>query len=154
MTGAALRTSLFSNTRSQISQDLSTAISVNVLPHRRHCSVVEIARDFHLPDFHGALGDFSVLQQTHSQRRGRRRSDINTILPFSHIDVWLNFKLQQRSTQDPSILLPVRTVQALPPTAELPYRHCNTVLINNTSHTTYESSCTTQSFDNECKFYF
>lgn len=151
VTGAASRTSLFTNIRSRISQDLSTAISVNVVPHRRRTSTADIAQEYGLNDLHGALGDYFTLRQTSAERRGRRRCDVNTILPFSHLDAWTNFRLQQRSAQDPSILLPVRTMQALPPSPDLPYGRCNTVLI---SDTTQDSGRTTQSIGDECMFYF
>ncbi|KZP30016.1 hypothetical protein FIBSPDRAFT_884661 [Athelia psychrophila] len=129
-TGAASQISLFTNIHSFISQNLSTAIS-----------------EYGLNDLHGALGDYFMLRKTSAKRRGRCHCNVNTILPFSHLNAWTNLWLQQWSAQVPSILLPVRTVQALPPSSDLPYGCCNTVLISDTMQ---DSGHTTQSIGDEC----
>src|ERR1700722_17776151 len=81
-------------------------------------------------DFRGALGDYFSLKQTHTERRGQRRSAANCFLPFTSIHVWKSFRMQQHSAQDDRSVLPARTIQALPPNTTMPYGRCNTVLIN------------------------
>ena len=143
ISGPASRPNLARNRHHQVSDDFSTVFLVNVKPHHPSLSVREAALKFALPDFHPALGDFFTLGQAYDVRKGQRKSSNTCMLPFSHVDVWINLRLQQHSTQDPSILLPVTTVQALPPSDELPFGRCNTVLINNST----SGSITTSSGD-------
>lgn len=128
--GAASRPLLFNKSRSQQSDDLSTAFLVTLKPHHPRLLVYDTADRFHLPDFRGALGDYFVLKQNHLQRHGQWKSSKTCALPFLNVDIWINFRMQQRSTQDASILLPTWTVQALPPSLEMLFGRCNTVLVN------------------------
>ena len=130
ITGAASKPSLFSKLRSHLSDDQTTAFLVNATPHYAHISVNEAAQVFNLLDFRAALGDFFHLRQSFSVRNGKRKSSSECQLPFSNIRVWNNFRIQQHSTQDPRILLPSRTIQALPPSDKMPFGRCNTVLVN------------------------
>jgi hypothetical protein len=127
--GGVSKSSLFSKVRSRISDDRSTAFLVNVAPHHPNLTVDAAAHLFHIPDFHGALGDYFTLRQLYAACHGQRRSTPNCELPFSHIHVWNSFRMQQHSTQDPRIIRPSRTIQALPPSASLPQGRCNTVLV-------------------------
>jgi hypothetical protein len=129
VTGSASTPSLFSKLRSHLSDDHSTAFLVTAKPHHLCLSIDGAATLFDLPDFHGALGDFFSLQQTYVERRGHRKSGPHCQLPFTHVHIWNNFKMQQFSSQDPRILLPSRTVQALPPSGDMPHGRCNTVLV-------------------------
>jgi len=67
-----------------------------------------------------------------SAHRGQRKSTSKCQLPFSYVHVWNNFRIQQHSSQDSHILLPSRTIQALPPSANVPHGRCNTVLVSDT----------------------
>ncbi|KZP24747.1 hypothetical protein FIBSPDRAFT_734893, partial [Athelia psychrophila] len=146
--GAASKPCLFSNNlRSRLSDDLSTAFLVNVKPHYPRLSIYDATQKFHLPDFRGALGDYFDLQQDYAMRKGQRKSSSSCMLPFSHVDVWTNLRMQQHSSQDPRILLPVTTVQALPPSAEMPHGRCNTVLINNSTSGSSTISSGDSTFD-------
>src|SRR5882762_297093 len=115
--GSTSKTSLFSKLWNHLSDDRSTAFLVNAVPHHRHITVNEAIAVFKLPDFHGALGDLFVLRQSYAARRGQRRITSKCQLPFSYVHVWNNFRIQQNSSQDYHILLPSRTIQALPPSA-------------------------------------
>ena len=130
ITGAASKPSLFSKLRSHLSDDQTTAFLVNATPHYTHISVNKAAQVFNLLDFRAALGDFFHLRQSFSVRNGKRKSSSECQLPFSNIRVWNNFRIQQHSTQDPQILLPSQTIQALPPSDKMPFGRCNTVLVN------------------------
>jgi len=123
------RPSLFHKTRSHLSDNHAAAFMVNLKPHHK-ITVQAAATLFGLPDFQGALGDFFVLKQTYAERRGQRKSPPSVGLPFTHVHIWNSFRMQQRSAQDETIILPSRTVQALPPSTVMPFGRCNTVLVN------------------------
>ena len=123
------QTNLFNKNHSHISKDQSTAILLNVHPY--HSALIDdIATEFHLPDLWPALGDFCTAQ-SYGQRLGRRYSSPDCVLPFEHLNIWTNFCLQQHSVQDPCIISPHQTVQAMPPTDNLPNGQCNMVLVHN-----------------------
>jgi hypothetical protein len=103
------------------------------LPHLSAITVGEAAHLFHIPDLHSALGDF-YSGKSYFDRRGQRISCNSTPLPFQKLNVWYNFKIQQKSAQDPTMICPSSTVQAVPPGAELPYGRCNAVLVTNNSN--------------------
>lgn len=128
---ASLRSSLFDRARRHLSDDKTAAFTVAVRPHYpdEPVDLVMDVYDHTVRDFRAACGDFFILKQSYSDRQGRRKSSTECALTFSEIDVWTSFRMQQHSTQDPSIVLPVRTIQALPPTEEMPYGRGNTVLI-------------------------
>ena len=50
---------------------------------------------------------------------------------FREFDCWGHVRVQIKATRDPDLLVPLQTVQALPPSAELKYGRCNFVLIKN-----------------------
>jgi hypothetical protein len=127
--------SIFTKRRSHLTDDHTTAFLVTLRPHLPNVLVDDAATQFQLPDLRGALDDFFTLELTHAAHRGHRRSRVDSKLPWSHINIWTNFRLQQCSTQNPAILLPTRTVQALAPSATMPYGRCNTVLINDVDGT-------------------
>lgn len=124
------RPSLFQKARSRLSADMSTAFLVNLRPHYPRVTTREASEQFNLPDLRGALGDFFVLKQTHEERNGHRRSLDNCQLPFAILNIWQNFRIQQQSSQDSRILIPPMTVQALPPSPDMPFGRCNTVLVD------------------------
>lgn len=127
--GAAAKVSLFDKVTPRLSDDLEVAFSVTLRPHYARQPIVNAAQQFRLPDLHGSLGDFFVLHESHAMRGGRRKSSGTSFLPFTTVNIWQNFRLQQHSNQDATILLPSRTVQALAPTLDMPFGRCNTVLI-------------------------
>jgi hypothetical protein len=123
-------TSLFTKTRSHLLDDSSTAFLVASRPHIQNVSVDDAAAQFHLPDLRSAMGDFFVLNLNHAERNGHRRSRPDCVLPWSHVNIWTSFRMQQHSAQDPRILLPTCTIQALAPSDTMPYGRCNIVLVN------------------------
>lgn len=127
--GAAAKTSLFDKVRSEISDDLEVAFSVTIKPQYTMKTIAEGAQLFALQDLHQSLGDYFVEHLSHADRNGRRKSLAGCFLPFTHLNIWPSFRMQQHSKQDPNILLPARTVQALAPTPEMPYGRCNTALV-------------------------
>lgn len=129
-TRSLTRSSLFTKVNSYISDMRTTAFSVTKTPHIPNITVAEAAAQFAIHDLHGALGDYFTTQSSYAQRRGQRRSNHDTPLRFTHLKAWKNFRMQQRSTQDENIVLPARTIQGLPPSAEMPYGRGNTVLVS------------------------
>lgn len=129
-TAPAAPPSLFTKNRSHITDDQTTAFTVAIKPHFANVPVNLVANAFKVPDLNAALGDFFVLGQSYSYRRGQRKSRADCQLPFQHLHVWESFRMQQLSTQDSRITLPVRTVQALRPSDELPFGRGNTVMIS------------------------
>jgi hypothetical protein len=125
-----LKPTLFAKGRSHLSDDNHVAFLVNKTAHVRSITVGEASRLFNIPDLRAALGDYFSLQLTHAQRRGQRRSHSDCVLPFSHISVWHSFRMQKYSVQDNRIVLPSRSIQALPPSNTMPYGRCNTVLLH------------------------
>jgi hypothetical protein len=127
ITRPAIQKNLFTKRTSMLSDSDSTALYVNNLPHLQNITVDNAARKFHLPDLRGALGDF-FSSRSYLDRQGRRFSSSSCPLPFERLNIWYNFKIQCRSTQDSTIVCPPCTVQALPPDEKLPYGRCNAVL--------------------------
>lgn len=138
---AVLRSTLFDKSRSHFSDDKTSAFTVAIKPHFSTVRVDDAARTINSSDLRAALGDYFVLRQNYSARRGARRSPANCDLPpsFQSLDIWNSFRMQQYSSQDPNTVLPVRTVQALPPNStNMPHGRWNTVLVKhddcNVSH--------------------
>lgn len=129
--GRLLKKSLFSKVHHS-SEELDIAFVVAKRADFK-LSVAAASAKFFLLDLQGALGDYFVLGQSYSTRGGQRRSSPNAALPFQDLLVYNNFRMQQTSAQDSRILLPTRTVQALPPTAVMIHGRGNTVLIEDPS---------------------
>lgn len=130
--GRSIRSSLFEKSRSHFSDDKTSAFTVAVKPHLAAMTVASITTKISSGgDLCAALSDFFVLNQSYASRRGIRRSRNDCHLPpsFQSLDVWTSFRMQQFSSQDPRIVLPIRTVQALHCSNTMPYGRCNTVLI-------------------------
>ncbi|KIM83716.1 hypothetical protein PILCRDRAFT_88067 [Piloderma croceum F 1598] len=136
--------SLFHKARKHLSDNHTAAFTVTLKPHHHNMAIDAAAALFDIPDFRAALGDYFLLKQTYANHRGQRKSSSNVNLPFSCVHVWHNFRMQQYSAQDQRIMLPSCTIQALPPSPNMPFGRCNTVLINDTDgsaeHTSEESS--------------
>lgn len=128
VTGAASRPSLFQKLRSRLSEDMSTAFLVTRKPHHPLTWIAQASQQFRIPELRAALLDYFDMTTARPASRERRQNS-SYQLTFSQIHIWNNLRIQQRSSQDSRILLPVRTLQALPPSTELPYGRCNTVLI-------------------------
>ncbi|KII84503.1 hypothetical protein PLICRDRAFT_117735 [Plicaturopsis crispa FD-325 SS-3] len=118
-----LKGSLGSDTSSLAAYHLNGSPDIPII------SINDAASLFGLQDLRPALGDYHR-GLSYVQRNGRRVSDNHTTLPFSHIRVWLKFKIQQHSVHNPNSVIPSRTVQALPPSSYNKHGHCDTVLIN------------------------
>jgi hypothetical protein len=129
---SAVRSSLFHKARRHLSDNQAAAFTVTANPHHKGLQVDAAATLFNLGDLRAALGDFFVLKQGYGARRGQRKSLPSVMLPFSHVHIWHSFRMQQHSTQDERVILPSRTIQALPPSAAMQFGRCNTVLVNDT----------------------
>lgn len=126
--GRSRPSSLFTKTKHYHSNDRSIAFTI---AERQHQTIPfsEATRTFKLPDLHPAMGDYLQDQEGH-QRHNRRRSGASCLLPFDNVKIWHSFRMQQHSQQDERIILPPRTIQALPVSDSLPYGRCNVVLIH------------------------
>ncbi|KIM86842.1 hypothetical protein PILCRDRAFT_86461 [Piloderma croceum F 1598] len=126
------KSSLFNKSRSHLSDNHSITFLVNLAPHYPQFGVNDAATLFNLQDLCPALGDYFTLQLSYLARNGQRRCKSDCDLPFTRIHIWNNFQMQKYSTQDTCIVLPFRTVQALPPSTAMPFGRGDTVLINTT----------------------
>lgn len=95
--GAAAKKSLFDKPRNKISDNFEIAFSVTIQPHYPRKTTVEAAVLFMLEDFHPSLGDYFILKLSHDQRNGRRRSTSAYELPFTALNIWCSFRMQQHS---------------------------------------------------------
>jgi hypothetical protein len=105
-----------------------TAYHLRKQPHWERALIKDVALKYELSDLHAALGDYIVLGLDDKERRGVRRSSNDCSLPFTRVHVWESVRLQTKSPSDPNIVMPPRTVQAVPPSGGKPYGWCNTVL--------------------------
>lgn len=140
-TGRSRPSSLFSKTKRYQSNNRSIAFTT-ANRHHQHLSISDTSHTFKLPDLRAAIGDF-LLDREGAVRHNYRRSPPNCGLPFSHVNIRHSFRMQQHSEQDPLIVLPPRTIQALPPSASMPFGRCNVVLVDDPTGalTSLESEC-------------
>lgn len=92
-------------------------------------SITETSVAFALPDLRGAIGDF-ILDTQGVVRNNHRRSTPTCILPFENVKIWHTFRMQQHLAQDPRIVLPPRTLQALPISTSMPHGRGNVVMVS------------------------
>lgn len=121
--------SLFSKNCAHITDDQTTVFTVAITPHFAHVPSTTVANSFNMPDLQAALGNCFVLNQSYSSQHGQRRSRSNCSLHSDQIHVWTLFCMQPHFAQDSQITLPVQTIQALPPSSELPFGCRNTVMV-------------------------
>jgi hypothetical protein len=122
----------FANKASIRSQNDSVSLYVNKSPHLSSITIDDAACHFNIPDLRASLGDF-YSGKTYADRGGKRLCSPSTVLPFQRLHVWYNFKIQYKSAQDPTVICPASTVQALPPSDKLPYGRCDAVLVSEES---------------------
>lgn len=103
-----------------------TAIYLTLHPHGHALSVDVITQAYQLPDLCGTLADY--FSSASYAEQSRRRSPVDSVLPITTFHVWKNLQIQHHSFQDSCIISPHQRVQALPPTKDLPFGQCNTVL--------------------------
>ncbi|KAI5982229.1 hypothetical protein EDD15DRAFT_2181328 [Pisolithus albus] len=126
------KTSIFDRDHSHISSDNSTAFLVTLKPHFPNISVDDTALFLSIKDLRPALGDF-FSGRSYLSRNGRRLSSPHCHLPFTDLHAWDKFRIQQRSTQNPLSLSPPQTIQAIPPSSNMPWGRAHTVLISHES---------------------
>lgn len=124
-------TNLFSKSKHYLSSDRSVAFTVALRPHQR-LTVGDATHVYNLPDFRAACGDFTSTLG-YKARNGQRKSTAHCALPFTEVHLWNSLRMQQASTQDTRILLPPRTIQALQPSAAMPFGRGNTVIVDEPS---------------------
>ncbi|KAI6039085.1 hypothetical protein EDC04DRAFT_2568878 [Pisolithus marmoratus] len=124
--------SIFNNPRSRVSATNARALLLTVRPHRPNLLLHDAMVCLRLDDLIPALGDF-FSGRTYTARNGRRFSSPNCSLPFQAINIWEKFRIQQRSVQDVQAVAPTQTVQAAPPSEQLPFGRANTVLVSHES---------------------
>ena len=141
--------SLFHKSQCHLSDDQAAAFTVTLKPHHRNMTIDAAANLFKFPDFHAALSDYFPVLQTYADHCGQRKSGLNVHLPFSHIHVWNNFRMQHHLAQDERVILLSCTIQVLPPSDDMPFGWCNTVLVKDTDSS---AKCTSQ--ESSSKFLF
>lgn len=126
--GHSRPSSLFSKAKRYNSNDRSIAFTVANRPHQL-LLLAHASAAFNLPDLRAAIGDF-YLDAAGVARNNRRRSTVTCALDFESVKIWHSFRMQQHSAQDSRIILPPRTIQALPVSPQMPYGRGNVVLIS------------------------
>ena len=122
---------LFRRAHSCISADETTAFLLTRAPHLPNISIEDASVSFMLPDLRPALCDL-FSGRGYATRYGGCRPGfaLDCALPFTHINVWRNLRLQRCSAQDQRVLMPAQTVQALQPSDEMPHGRYHTVAVN------------------------
>ncbi|KAG8823085.1 hypothetical protein FRC19_004644 [Serendipita sp. 401] len=87
-------------------------------PTRSHVTIELVSRLYRLPCLHQEICNF--LLETRPTAH----------MQIDDIDVWTKLRMHLSSVQDDDELAPMRTVEALPPSEELPYGRCNCVLVH------------------------
>jgi hypothetical protein len=112
-----------------------TAIRLNRDPRWTRLSISDVSAKYNLPDFRLALLEYFQRRNENMAQsnflRGRRSARLHdTTLPFTHIDVWTEVRLQTKDYLVPSTTLPPSTLCAFPPSEEWPLGRYDAVLIN------------------------
>lgn len=107
-----------------LTTNAEAALHVTLRPDETNLSLDAIAMQYHLPDFKARYMDFL---RSHCH-------DIQFPLIFECTALWYKFRVQLRSTFDPSRILPSQAVQAKPPSQDFPYGCCDAVLITPSSN--------------------
>jgi hypothetical protein len=114
------------------------AFSLNRRPDITRISLDALARKYNLPDLRPALLDFLYKRQNTSVHRigGRRRTWVDTQLPFDDVMVWYSLRLQTRSF-DGGLVTEPRRLTAIPPCDSWPSGRYDSMLFvhDNTNST-------------------
>ena len=144
--------SLFHKSQRHLSDDQAAAFTMTLKPHHHNMTIDAATNLFKLPDFHVALCDYFPVLQTYADRHGQCKRGPNVHLPFSHIHVWNNFRMQEHLAQDERVILPSCTIQVLPPSDDMPFGQCNTVLVKDTDGSAERTSQESSSKFPFCRF--
>jgi hypothetical protein len=115
-----------------LSPDGKSAIVLNKAPKWRAVKLLEVVDRYKLPDLIPALSKYFFPPPNPTGATRRWGPSQPTRLPpgLTYVNIWESFRVQQKSTQDPDVLPPPQTVQALAPTPEMIYGRANVVLLD------------------------
>jgi len=104
-------------------------------PSFKRLLVDDVAQMYGITDLRPALSDYLQRIENHSEGshmdvRGRRLSQENCDLPFSHLEVWKKVHLQSKAYYYPHPLLPSQTINALPLSPSSTFGQFDNVIIN------------------------
>jgi hypothetical protein len=111
------------------------AFHLNRDPSYKQMPVDEVATLFDIPDLREALSDYiqriNKADDGYIRTLGGRRSALSGCqLPFTHLQVWNKFCLQNTAYHFPHNPLPSKTVNASPPSNEWILGHYDPVIVN------------------------
>ena len=110
------------------------AFHLNRDPSFKRSKVDDVAAKFRIPDLCSALAEYAahVRSSVDIFTLGGRRANVNVDreLPFSHLEVWANFRLQSKGYHAPHELLPAQTINASPPSDSWPLGQLDPVIFN------------------------
>ena len=118
-------------------------------PSSKQLLIDEVAAKYKLGDLRPALGDFLRRMEVEpicDQKSfvetigGRRLSQDNCLLPFTHLEVWECVRLQSKSYFFPHNTMPPQTVNASPPSSANPLGNVDAVIANIDSTCEWPSS--------------
>jgi hypothetical protein len=122
----------------------STAFSLNHALHMNKSTIDDVAKLFNIPDFKITLADY--LDRIHTGRNpnqlieGRRRPLDFQSIPFSHLRVWYNVRVQLKMVHKPTTAAQSYNVQCQPPSEDWPLGRHDTVLLCNDTSLTWPGS--------------
>jgi hypothetical protein len=109
------------------------AVHLSRDPSYKRLPVDEVAQMYNIPDLRPALSDY--LQRIANEQgpldvKGRRLSQANCDLPFSHLEVWKKVYVQSKAFHYPHIVLPRQTINTSPPSRSSPLGQIDNVIMN------------------------
>lgn len=108
-------------------------IKLTKTPHKTGILIDDLAAMYRIPDLRAAIADYIAFKSNAAPRRSTRErveSSIDTELPIVDADAWDHLRIHLSKVQDETILAAYNTVQALPPSDDIPYGRCNAVLVH------------------------
>lgn len=106
-------------------RDKTARLWVTIVPHLRQQEIYKIATNYNLPKLGSAIRAF--LFEGSRASSGQAPISLPRIL---WIDVWHNMRIRTPDVQDDSVCSISHTIEAMPPSREMPYGHCHFVLVH------------------------
>lgn len=98
----------------------TTAFQLNKTPAWSNRPVDIVATQFGIPELRSALADYHSSSTPHDRGWIRKASN-SSYLPYENLEVWNGVRIQNKAERDGVTLLPPRTLQALPPDADMEF---------------------------------
>lgn len=110
------------------------AYHLNRNPNFKMAIIEDVSQQFNLPDLRSALAEYMAQvwsganPMAFSINAWQRAAD--SLLPFSHLQVWNSFCLQLKTYHAPNMTNPPQQINAFPPSKKLPFGQADPVIYN------------------------